>query len=191
MSVEQVVTILIGPAGIWFGWFLNQRSMRSGADRAARMAEQAEERERVIQTVRLARSASGQLRSVMHAMYLKGTGTKPVGFHEAIDELNRAVDEFRDSALAMRVLGPSWAVAGAERINVEMTKLMELSHLMQNLTSAHVDSANRALPEFDQLLSDYVLEVSKHYISDTRALPTPPDLEKEGRWQAIGVESTG
>ena len=127
----------------------------------------------------------------MHAMYLKGTGPKPVGFHDAIDELNRAVDEFRDSALALRVLGPSWAVAGAERINVEVTRLMESSQLMQNLTSAHVDAANRALPEFDRLVSDYVSEVGKHYNSDTLSLPAPPDMENEGRWQAPGVGSTG
>ena len=188
MSLEQVVPILLGPAGIWFGWFLNQRSMRSGADRAARMAEQAEERERVLQTVRLARSASGHLRSMLHAMYLKGTVSKPVGFQQAIEELNTAVDEFRDSALAMRVLGPSWAVAGAERINVQMTKLLELCHLMQNLTTAHINSANRDLPELDQVIVDYVSSVSKHYNSDAHSLPAPPDMEKEGRWQAIGVD---
>lgn len=188
MSLEQVIALLIGPAGIWFGWFLNQRSTRSGADRAARIAEQTEERQRVLQTVRLARSAGGQLRSVLHAMYLKANGNKPVGFHEAIEELNTVVDAYRDAALAMRVLGPSWAVAGAERINVEITKLMELSHLMQNLTSEHVESANRDLPEFDRLVAEYVFDVSNHYNADPHALPPLPDMEKEARWQASGVE---
>lgn len=189
MTLEQVVTLLIGPVGIWFGWLLNQRSMRSGADRAARMAEQAEERERVLDTVRLARSAGGHLRSVLHGMYLKGTGNKPVGFYEAIEELNRVVEEYRDAALALRLLGPSWAVGGADRINVEITRLMELSHLMQqNLTSDLVDSATRALPEYDRLVNEYVAGVSGQYNADPHSLPTPPDMDREGRWQASGVE---
>ena len=183
MNIGDLVTALLAPVGIWFGWFLNERSTRNGVERAARLADEAEERARVIQAVRQARAAGGQLRSVMHAMYLKGMGSKPVGFQEAIEELNSNVDAFRDATLALRVQGPSWAVAGAERINVQLTRLMELSQLMQNLTSAHVDAVNRVLPEFDQIIYEYVSAVSQHYNSEAQGLPVPPDMEKEGRWQ--------
>lgn len=56
-----------------------------------------------------------------------------------MDEFNRTRDAFRNSVLALRVLGPSWAVEGAERLDVEINKLAELAFTMQKgITAEHI-----------------------------------------------------
>lgn len=183
MTTQQVVTLLLGPAGIGFGWWLNQRSTRNLADRAAELAEETEERERVLQTARLARQVASLVRSLLHAMYLKGTYGKPAGLQEMMDEFNRTRDEFRSSVLALRVLGPTWAVAGAERVDVETSKLSELAFLMQQeLKGEYVTGANNALPELDRLVGAFVSDLSRQFNATASELPDPPDFDKEGRW---------
>lgn len=178
---------LLGPAGVVLGWWLNQRTLRENAEQQARAAEETAERQRVLDAVGLARDAAGLIRSLLHGITIKEQYRKaPHGFGEMMDEFNRTRGAFRSTALRLRVLGPSWSVEGAERIDVEINKLAELGFIMQKgIKAEHMTSVNAALPELDQMLRDYVASVSAHYNSDSSELRPPPDLETEGRWKAV------
>lgn len=180
----DVVPWLLGPAGIVLGWWLNQRTLRGNAERQAQQADEAAERHRVLETVGLARDAAGLIRSLLHGVHLKAQYRQaPPGFAEMLEEFNRTKDKFRGSVLSLRVLGPSWAVEGAERLDVEINKLSELAFIMQKgIKTEHMTSVNNGLPTLDRQLREYVDAVSAHYNSESSALPKPPDMETEGRW---------
>ncbi|MGC0141819.1 hypothetical protein [Pseudactinotalea sp. Z1732] len=185
--VQDVIPWLLGPAGIVLGWWLNQRTLRGDAERQAREAEETAERQRVLQAVGLARDTAGLIRSLLHGIYVKAQYRRaPEGLSEMMDEFNRTKDRFRGAVLALRVLGPSWAVEKAERLDVEINKLSELGFVMQKgIKSEHMTTVNEQLPELDRMLRDYVSTVSTHYNDTASDLPPPPDMEKEGRWQSI------
>ena len=184
--VKEVVPWLLGPAGIVLGWWLNQRTLRGNAERQARQANEATERQRVLDAVGLARDTAGLIRSLLHGIHLKKQyGNPPNGLAEMMDEFNRTNDRSRGSVLALRVLGPSWAVEGAERLDVEITKLSELGFVMQKgIKAEHMTSVNDGLPELDRMLREYISEVSTHYNTEAHELPPQPDMESEGRWKA-------
>lgn len=185
--VIDIVPWLIGPAGIVLGWWLNQRTLRGNAERQAQQAEEAAERHRVLKTVGLARDTQGLIRSLLHSVYLKQEwGKPPQGFIETVDEFNETKDDFRGSILALRVLGPSWAVEGAERLDIEITKFAELAFLMQQgVKEEHMTSVNAGLPELEHMLREYVETISDHYNAAPSQLPPQPDMEAEGRWKPI------
>ena len=81
-----------------------------------------------------------------------------------MDEFNRDTDDFRGAVSGLRVFGPSWAVEGAEHIDVATSKLAELAFIMQGGVSAeHMESVNADLPELDRLVNEYVNTVSHRY----------------------------
>lgn len=178
---------LIGPAGIVLGWWLNQRTLRGTAERDAQRRDEAEARQRVLETVALARNTSGLIRSLLHGIYLKANaGTSPSGLAEMMDEFNHSKDAFRGAVLRLRVLGPSWAVEGAEAIDVEITKLAELGLLMQgSLRPEHMKSVNADLPKLAQMVNQYVTTVSNKFNAKPSELPPHPDLDKAGRWKPV------
>ena len=47
MDTQQVLTVLLAPAGIVLGWWLNQRTLRGSAKRQAKQVAEGEERHRV------------------------------------------------------------------------------------------------------------------------------------------------
>ncbi len=186
--VKDVATVLLGPAGIWFGWWLNQRSTQILANRVEERASKADERERSLEAARLARRVASGMRDLLHGMYLKGTGNALAQLTDMMDEFNRDRDAFRDAVLALRVLGPSWAVAGTERVDLLASRLTELAFLMQNgLKAEHVDSANKEIPQLDERTSEFIAEVAERYNAAPSALSVPPDYEAEGRWRPLGA----
>lgn len=94
----------------------------------------------MLAAVRLARQVASGARDLLHAMYLKGVHrSAPAGLTEMMDEYNSTRDQFKDSLLALRVLGPSWAVEAAQRVDLLASRLTELAFVMQkNLTSEQV-----------------------------------------------------
>lgn len=188
MTIQQVLTVLLGPAGIVLGWWLHQHTLRGNAERQAKQTAEAEERQRVLDTVRLGRDTAALVRSLLHAMYLKSrNGEPPKGLDEIMNEFNCVRDDFRGTVLALRVLGPSWAVEDAERLNVETTKLAELAFIMQEGVKAeHMTSVNADLPELDRLLNEYVSTVSNRYNRAAFQLPPHPDMDADARWKASG-----
>lgn len=190
MSTQQIIAVLLGPAGIVLGWWLNQHTLRGSAERQAKQAAEAESRQRVLDTVLLGRDAAGLVRSLLHDMYLKSRhGKPPKGHEELVNEFNRVRDEFRGAVLGLRVLGPSWAVEGAERLDVVVSKLAELAFLMQKgVTAEHMRSVNSDLPALDEQLREYVSTVSDRYNSAPSQLPPHVDMEAEARWTAAGDE---
>ncbi|WP_191564901.1 hypothetical protein [Janibacter melonis] len=189
--LSDLFTAVIGPAGIVLGWWLNQRTTQDAEARQADRADSAAERERVLRTAALAREAAGQMRTVLHGFYRQQVDQqKLVGFDDYVLRSGTTKEEFRDSVLALRVLGPSWAVGGAERIDVSLNKLVELGHLMQTATRPeHLDSAGAELPRLDEMVRDYIHTASSYYNGRVDDLPPQPDLEKVGRWEPPGPEA--
>ena len=185
--LKEIVPWLVGPVGIVIGWWLNQHTLRGNAEREAQRADDADARQRVLDTVRLARDTAALIRSLLHGIYLKSQyGNAPKGLDAMMDEFNRSKDEFRGSVLALRVLGPSWAVEGAERLDVEITKLAELGFIMQTGVKAeHMTSVNARLPQLELMVNEYVTTVSGKYNAVPSELPPHPDMETEGRWKPI------
>lgn len=142
----------------------------------------------MLAAVRLARQVASGARDLLHAMYLKGVHrSAPAGLTEMMDEYNSTRDQFEDSLLALRVLGPSWAVEAAQRVDLLASRLTELAFVMQkNLTSEQVKATNTEIPQLDALVIDFVEEVSRRYKCASSALPPPPDYEAEGRWRLLG-----
>jgi hypothetical protein len=185
--VKDVVPWLLGPAGIWFGWWLNQRTLLGNAERQAQQADHAAERKRVLDAVSLTRDTASLVRSLLHGVHMKQQYQKaPPGLTEMMDEFNRTRDAFRNSVLALRILGPSWAVEGAELLDVEINKFAELAFTMQTgIKATHMTSVNEGLPELDRMLREYIATVSAHYNDASSELPPQPDMETEGRWKPI------
>lgn len=186
--VKDIVPWLLGPAGIVLGWWLNQRSTRALADEMDERATEADARKRVLDAVRLARQVSSGTRDLLHGMYLKHTTGVDREQHSAMmNEHNARRDQFRDAVLALRVLGPSWAVEKAERVDLLVNRLNELAFRMQQgLTNEQMQSVNTEIPQLDELVNAFVAEVGKHYNEAVTELPPPPDYEAEGRWQPLG-----
>lgn len=186
--MNDIAAILLGPAGIWFGWWLNQRTTRTMTDRAEERAADREERERVLHAVRLARQVASSTRDLLHGMYLQGTGKSVPQLQAHIDEHNTKRDGFRDAVLALRVLGPSWAVEGAERVDLLASRLSELVFVMQSgLKSEHVSSANTETPLLDGHVREFIASVAERYNIASAELPSFPNYESEGRWQPLGA----
>jgi hypothetical protein len=184
---KDVAPWLLGPAGILLGWWLNQRTLQGSAEREAKRADEAAERQRVVDALRLGRDTASLVRSLLHGIYLKAQyGSPPKGLDEMMNEFNKVRDEFRNSVLALRILGPSWAVQGAEQLDVEMNKLAELAFIMQKGVKAeHMTSVNSGLPELDRMLRGYIADVSKRYNVVPSALPPQRAMDTEGRWKPI------
>ena len=185
--VKEIVPWLLGPAGIVLGWWLNQHTLKGNTERQAREADAAAERRRVLDTVGLARDTASLVRSLLHGIHMKAQYRQaPPGLVAMMDEFTRTRDAFRNSVLALRVLGPSWAVEGAERLDVEINKLAELAFTMQKgITAEHMTSVNAGLPDLDRMLREYIASVSDHYNAASCELPPQPGMETEGRWQPI------
>lgn len=186
--LKEILPWLLGPAGIVIGWWLNQHTLRGNAEREAQRADDADARQRVLYTVRLGRDTAGLIRSLLHGIYLRSQhGKAPKGLDAMMDEFNRSNNEFRGSGLSLRVLGPSWAVEGAERLDVEITSLAELAFIMQTGVKAeHMTSVNARLPQLERMVNEYVTTVGSKYNALSSELPPHPDMEKEGRWKPLG-----
>ena len=186
--LKDVLTLALAPAGILLGWWLNQRSTRNTVTRAEQRADEAEERRRVLEALRLGRDAAGLIRSLLHAIHIKNqhNGRSPVGFSDAVAEFNKAKDAYRNAVLALRVLGPTWAVEHGETLDVEINKLSELALLMQKgQKKQYTESANADLPELDRLLASYVTTVSDHYNNLSHGLPEHRLMDDVGRWKPL------
>jgi hypothetical protein len=185
--MNDIVPWLLGPAGIVLGWWLNQRTLRGNAERQARQADEAAERKRVLDAVGLARDTASLIRSLLHGIHIKAQYRQaPHGFTEMMDEFNRTRDAYRNAVLTLRILGPSWSVEGAERLDVDINKFAELSFTMQKgIKSEHMAAVNSGLPELDRMLREYITTVSDHYNVTPSELPPQPDMETEGRWKSI------
>ena len=187
LMLKEIGPWLVGPAGIVIGWWLNQHTLRGNAEREAQRADDTEAQQRVLDTVRLGRDTAALIRSLLHGIYLKSQhGTAPKGLGEMMDEFNRSKDAFRGSVLSLRVLGPSWAVEGAETLDVEITRLTELAFIMQKAVKVeHMTSVNARLPQLDYMVNEYVTTVSGTYNAAPSELPPHPDMETEGRWKPL------
>ncbi|WP_345529717.1 hypothetical protein [Nocardioides endophyticus] len=185
--MNDIVPWLLGPAGIVLGWWLNQRTLRGNAERQVQQAHEASERQRVLDAVALARDTASLIRSLLHGIHIKAQYRQaPHGFTEMMDEFNRTRDAYRNAVLALRILGPSWSVEGAERLDVEINKFAELAFTMQKgIKSEHMTAVNSGLPELDRMLREYIATVSEHYNAAPAELPPQPDMETEGRWKPI------
>lgn len=184
---RDLLLALLGPAGIWFGWILNQRTAVRLAERADTQAALTAERERVLHAVRLARQVSSGSRDVLHGIYLKATGKAPSSsqMEAMLAEYNVRRDALRDAVLTLRVQGPSWAVGPAEDIDLHVSRLNELAFVMQRgVQTAHMETINAEVPRLDALVNNFTAEVGQRYNDDARSLPPPPDYETDGRWRA-------
>lgn len=186
--MNDIVPWLLGPAGIVLGWWLNQRSTRALADRIEERAADADARKRALDAVRLARQVSSSTRDLLHGMYLKHTsGINREQQTAMMDEHNARRDQFRDAVLALRVLGPSWAVEKAERVDLLANRLNELAFRMQEgLTNEQMQTVNTEIPQLDERVNAFVAEVGERYNESASELPPPPDYEAAGRWKPLG-----
>lgn len=176
----DVVPWLLAPAGIVLGWWLNQLGVRAHAEWQAKQAAETAERQRVLDTARSAR----RMASLLHTLlYIRGSNLSVKGSDTITTDFNSARDEFRSEVLALRVLGPSWAVDGAERLDVETAKLVQLTDPMdRGVKREHITTINQSVPALERMVDEYVATISKHYNVAASDLPAPPDKEVEGRW---------
>lgn len=168
MGFSQAVTLLAlltGPVGIWFGWWLAERSAHRRALESLETSDRAAEIDRVSATVILARQLAGTARSLAHGMYLKHRSqAAPEQLSETITEFNRVRDEYRNMVLKLRLLGPSWAVGPAQDVSTWSQRMLELIMRLQlGLRSNDIAQANSELPLMDAAVTTLTDAVSEHY----------------------------
>lgn len=179
---EQVVTIvalLTGPTGIWFGWWLAERSTEKRETHVEKAAREQAERTRALDLTRLARKLASEARSLAHAVYLKSAQRKVVHNLDGLfEDFNRVRGDYREAVLTTRVLGPSWIVEQAEAIEFKGQQMTQLIlNMQQQFSRADVTRANAEIPEFDGLVDALVATLSDRYNDSASELPDRPDLE--------------
>lgn len=155
MKFEQVVTLValaIGPTGVWFGWWLSERTEalrhKRIADDGARSATQ----QRVVNVVRLARQCGGDLRGLAHGTFARATG-QPISGDQMrgdTDKFNLAWRQLETEIAESEILGPDWVAPGCVTIMDIGRELMEImGRMQQRLVAADSDLVQVKLAEFD------------------------------------------
>jgi hypothetical protein len=166
VTFEQTLTLLavvLGPAGIWFGWWLSDRSATKRAEREAEAASRAAELDRVLRLIRLARRLESEARSLAHGMYLKSTrGVDQTQMKEMIGQFNDVRGQYREATLEVKVLGPKWLVGPADSIHAQGQDLTALIFRMQvKVTNDYVKDADTRITAMDAAVDELVSEAER------------------------------
>jgi hypothetical protein len=177
MEFEHLVTLLalvLGPTGIWFGWFLSERSATNRARRDAEEADRLQRQQRVLAIIRLAHRVEADGRDLGHAAYSRQSGRPYKG--EQHDEIRRSFNEARaelaDQVAEAHLLGPAWVVAPALELKADGQELVEIvSRMESRLTNADVDQIQERVTQMQGRLEDLVTEATKQLTSGSAAPP--------------------
>lgn len=148
----SLVAVVIGPAGIWFGWWLSERSERNRHDRASADAERQAELDRVGLILREARAFAGEARGFAYAVYARGAyraGSMTQGERSA-DDANRAWRALETTLTECELLGPDWMAPAAQPFVDKGRECMgTLARLQQRFTAEDVTLIQEQLEQLD------------------------------------------
>ncbi len=167
MNFKDTITVaatILGPAGIWFGWWLSERSARHRLDRAERAQAAGANAERAVEVVHWARRLASMSRSLSHGMYLRGTtGVRADQLTRMVTDFNQSRDHFRDAVLRARLLGPQWLLPAAAEVEEKGQALTSLIFdLQKKVTPGKTDEASKSIPEMDEAVEALATVVSQH-----------------------------
>lgn len=170
MEFAQLVALFAlfaGPVGVYLGWRLSEKSARQRARDQELKEARRDDVERAVQLARSARRLSSMSRTLAHGYFLRSTQRVTESqLTQNISTFNRTRDEFRDRLLEVRLLGPSWVVVPAQRVDDFGQGMTELVMDMQReVTSSNVKQANSRIPEMDAALDELVAAISGQYAS--------------------------
>ena len=117
MTFDHAVTlsaVVLGPAGIWFGWWLAERADDKRYLRSTREAEDQATTERVSRLLREGRRATGEFRALAHATHLGKAVTSGDQFRATMGEFNSAWRSVEIELAEVELLGPSSILDAAQ-----------------------------------------------------------------------------
>lgn len=151
-DVVKAAAVLLGPAGIWFGWWLSERSEGKRHARAERAEADREVRARVATTAREARRFAGEALGFAHSVYLARTRRAELtdADRESVGRANEAWRVLQATLAEAAVFGPAWLdEASAEFVEAGRAYMATIARLQTNFTAADVTLVQDQLKELD------------------------------------------
>lgn len=146
-----LVAVVIGPAGIWFGWWLSERSESKRHERATADAERQAELDRVGLIVREARAFAGEARGFAYAVYARGAyRVGSTQREKGADDANRAWRALEVTLTECELLGPAWIAPAAQPfLDTGRECMGTLARLQQRFTAEDVTLVQEQLEALD------------------------------------------
>lgn len=173
MTFDQWVTVIalgIGPvgilAGIFFGWWLSQRSDEKRDQRTAADQRGREQATRVVAIVDTAQRIVSDMTSLIHAEIMTHN-QRPVDveqFREVVRALNTTRSRLGLLAAEAAVFGPSWASEAVNKIHEGQNEAaLLLESIQRQLNDADVDAALERIAAVEADIDRLVVEAQGAY----------------------------